>query len=1180
MEISVPKTRDAVLPRRNRTPLRLLSSSIRHNDTTRPNDVNNKDNKKDNNEDYNSNEDDVKRSNPFYPVFHTLSDVLQVALTCERLRSRLCTITPSTSGKWAKIRNLCIDHVKLEMILMEADAVLSSAREKRNKKRFDAEATTTTAKGGGSRHGDYVNLDEVIEMIEVSSVRVDITDVDRGFFLSEDVDSSSIETESFSSKEHDFDYCDSRDDDISSTKNDSTTHTESFILIRRKDSYERNDFAASTRRSFLDCVADAAEKVASLGNEIRSRVLSRDGIDSVMDLALYDPQEMMALTEAMAVYERAADQYRLFVADGGGGGGAVSDGYGRGVNGGRWFGVMDGMNVLSTTRSSRRMQFTDLKSAGMDRFRRVLEVKLFNLYKSIYLHIIGNNSSLEGQNDAKAGNNNNIGSDNENSIDLSFTAVLMATRKIMAQISLIKNQISCTFPSHWNVDMTISAALSQLCSGEILRLVGGAQYHLSSGITSHNMCLLSLDKLLAIITWIRDYFRNSCFFGEDDDDDEWSAIDPAIVGLTNDEDESSLRRQCRRRRPDCYVSTTSSDFDTATTTTAASTTTVAGSVWSGSSRRVTRLSHDEEMMKASGRSLYHLYRSAKREVFVRIDKEMDVLLDNIYRSQIKTNHYSSATSHSSCATLCNDIFSLVTGYLDKFHMHLSRHCQEIKLSAVSSIISKLHSKQIIHRRACFTGFQSCCAAALEFMNMAETCRSVIATHPCSRGLLPKDSQDNDDDDKEGKHRYESIKMVVNDAAAASRRSFKTKVSELCTLYYKDGVYAAQMTHVSIFESVHDAIGELLFGLQWEDDLLENELAMIQVTIFDDYMSQIEEILQDQQQLEQQQQQQQQHAQFITKAIEAIVSATVVYYVKCLLIKADNHPSSSTCKKKKKRRQKAKGPYFGDTQKALDRMMDDIMILQDYFHVLASGQQHQQQSDQYETNNTTITQSTPHSSLVSFITSTPDSPLVTFIKNKFDFLKLIHEVMSIAASDVCSSSQRNLSDVILSINRTLMDVNLTKRLLLDMWHLMNPAEKETLWDFMSAMDRRMRTQVQQITTKGGEETCLNANDGNISTTEDRCKGEDEGNKDNSRHNTDNITTAATTTLTTTATGYWFQSRFQRTCVPGLSVNEMLAELYLKSRRKKGMTPRKLRQVKRVIKSCHVPRTDLCDVDKFT
>ena len=62
---------------------------------------------------------------------------------------------------------------------------------------------------------------------------------------------------------------------------------------------------------------------------------------------------------------------------------------------------------------------------------------------------------------------------------------------------------------------------------------------------------------------------------------------------------------------------------------------------------------------------------------------------------------------------------------------------------------------------------------------------------------------------------------------------------------------------------------------------------------------------------------------LKKTVYALVAATVVFYVKCLLLKSEMHNSN-------------KVPYFADTAKALERMDRDVQMMREYFDDLAKG----------------------------------------------------------------------------------------------------------------------------------------------------------------------------------------------------------------------------------------------------
>eukprot|EP00957_Ditylum_brightwellii_P080622 6131771-Ditylum_brightwellii.AAC.1 len=62
---------------------------------------------------------------------------------------------------------------------------------------------------------------------------------------------------------------------------------------------------------------------------------------------------------------------------------------------------------------------------------------------------------------------------------------------------------------------------------------------------------------------------------------------------------------------------------------------------------------------------------------------------------------------------------------------------------------------------------------------------------------------------------------------------------------------------------------------------------------------------------------------LKKTVDALVGASVLFYVKCLLMKAEQHTSNKVA-------------YFSNTLVALERMDKDFKILRGYFDGLAEG----------------------------------------------------------------------------------------------------------------------------------------------------------------------------------------------------------------------------------------------------
>ena len=109
---------------------------------------------------------------------------------------------------------------------------------------------------------------------------------------------------------------------------------------------------------------------------------------------------------------------------------------------------------------------------------------------------------------------------------------------------------------------------------------------------------------------------------------------------------------------------------------------------------------------------------------------------------------------------------------------------------------------------------------------------------------------------------------------------------------------------------------------------------------------------------------------------SLMSATIIFYAKCLLQRAEKHRNN-------------KRPYFGDVKTALDRMTGDIRVLRDYFEGLV-----------------------------------PQMPsLKKNIEKDFEILTTIHELLSIAAGFSVSDAE----DFILVLQKRVRDVGITKHM---------------------------------------------------------------------------------------------------------------------------------------------------------
>ncbi len=142
---------------------------------------------------------------------------------------------------------------------------------------------------------------------------------------------------------------------------------------------------------------------------------------------------------------------------------------------------------------------------------------------------------------------------------------------------------------------------------------------------------------------------------------------------------------------------------------------------------------------------------------------------------------------------------------------------------------------------------------------------------------------------------------------------------------------------------------------------------------------------------------------LKKTVDALVASTVVFSAKCLLLKAENHNNN-------------KVPYFNDSSKALARMDGDIKIMRDYFVELAEGM----------------------------------PALNKVIEKEFSVLETIQELIRIASG----ISDFEASDFILFLHKRLKDVHITKHVVGDLWHLVQPTEERTVWELTESLEESL------------------------------------------------------------------------------------------------------------------------------
>ena len=193
------------------------------------------------------------------------------------------------------------------------------------------------------------------------------------------------------------------------------------------------------------------------------------------------------------------------------------------------------------------------------------------------------------------------------------------------------------------------------------------------------------------------------------------------------------------------------------------------------------------------------------------------------------------------------------------------------------IFKNLYEKQMVAREAFCTDFETCCAAANDFVRMSEKCEEIIEE-------IQNDS----------------------DLSTEANETLEEQSAAILGLYSADAVYAAQKTHLYCFEPIEEAIGTELFNEDWEENLTHNELALTLVRTLDDFMEDLETFLDE---------------VMVQKAVEAQIASAACFYIKALLTKAAAHNSN-------------RAGAFKDNERAIERMKGDVNVIREYFDGLS------------------------------------------------------------------------------------------------------------------------------------------------------------------------------------------------------------------------------------------------------
>jgi len=318
--------------------------------------------------------------------------------------------------------------------------------------------------------------------------------------------------------------------------------------------------------------------------------------------------------------------------------------------------------------------------------------------------------------------------------------------------------------------------------------------------------------------------------------------------------------------------------------------------------------------------------------------------------------------------LPQDVFHLVQTqlglldeYLERCELVRTKQGDELVVEIVLAILRNISCKQTRYKdRFLQDSLESCVAAANSFLWMVDKIDELM---------------------QDVQKRYPHMRWNIRDAMTWM---VCQEANGLVAQFGKDAVSAASQDAVLfIMEDIHDSgIPDILFGRQWEEDLVRNEVAISITRIFERYISRVSTWFEQ---------------DFLYhKMLGALIRATICFYIETFVGKAEKFRKTSRLYGKKTARKKIS---FNSPSKAVVRIGHDVQILRDYYQDIASG----------------------------------NMALTRVVSKEFSILTLLMECMNHAANE---SKEEILEGFVFAVHKeTGFKADITRYLMSDIWLLM-------------------------------------------------------------------------------------------------------------------------------------------------
>lgn len=201
---------------------------------------------------------------------------------------------------------------------------------------------------------------------------------------------------------------------------------------------------AGNQNALIDrFLEEHVSNVWELGDELRLRIMS--GISSAFDLALNNPAGMVALVEAVEVYETANSGSKI---------------------------------VEENAEGSSTLRFTDMRPAALAELYKDFETRGLDVFRELTMQAADVAEEEEASNKQ-------------------FSAVLRASNELASEIGIVKDQMAPCFPDNWSITTLWTTCVAHVCSTNILQQIGGPD--------GQKLPDLTVTQLLDLVAWVENF---------------------------------------------------------------------------------------------------------------------------------------------------------------------------------------------------------------------------------------------------------------------------------------------------------------------------------------------------------------------------------------------------------------------------------------------------------------------------------------------------------------------------------------------------------------------------------------------------------------------------------------------------------------------------------------------------